>query len=71
MSKDLLAFESSGDVLTDLRALQAEHQQLEAKLESFKSRPLLSVAEQTERTKLKKQKLLLKDRMAALELELG
>jgi len=52
--------------MTELDALRQRHQELEAALEAIDSHPSLTTKEQTERAKLKKEKLAIKDRMALL-----
>jgi uncharacterized protein YdcH (DUF465 family) len=52
------------DVL--LAELTAEHQRLDAALREYEKRRSLTPAEQTEVSRLKKQKLLTKDRIARI-----
>lgn len=70
MSKNWAEGANVTDLWEELRTLRGEHQALEVRLEGLQERPWLSVAEETERNRIKKQKLLLKDRMVALERQL-
>ena len=50
----------------ELYRLQEEHRRYSEKLESLMSKPYLSADEQLEEVRLKKLKLLVKDRMAGI-----
>lgn len=50
----------------DLEALRKQHKDLEARLEAMDRHPYLTVQEQAERVRLKKEKLALKDRIHLL-----
>ena len=51
---------------TQLEELTAEHRRLDERLQLLERRRALTAAEQIEMTRLKKQKLLTKDRIARL-----
>ena len=50
----------------EYRQLQQQHQELETRLESLCRRRFLAAGEELETRRLKKRKLILKDRMAAI-----
>ncbi len=50
----------------DMDSLKSRHQELESQIAVLESRLSLSPREQAERARLKKEKLAIKDRMAAL-----
>lgn len=52
--------------LSTLEALTAEHRRLDEQLQSLERRRALTPAEQAEMSRLKKQKLLTKDKIARL-----
>jgi hypothetical protein len=60
------SFVDTGPVLSQLRQLRAEHQALEARLQTLEQQRSLTSAEQLERAELKKRKLAAKDRIARL-----
>jgi uncharacterized protein YdcH (DUF465 family) len=57
---------TAGDKQETLEQLTAEHRRLDEQLKHLERRRVLSPAEQVEITRLKKQKLLTKDRIARL-----
>jgi hypothetical protein len=52
--------------MTEIDALRQRHKELEEALTAIDAHPSLTTKEQTERAKLKKEKLAIKDRMALL-----
>lgn len=60
------AKESVIDIDSEYRRLQEQHQGHEARLQVLAAKPRLSEDEEIEERRLKKEKLLLKDRMEAL-----
>jgi uncharacterized protein YdcH (DUF465 family) len=58
--------DSLTEIDTEYRRLHAEHRQHESRLEALAGKQRLSEEEQLEEKRLKKQKLLLKDRMEAI-----
>jgi uncharacterized protein YdcH (DUF465 family) len=58
--------EASPDLNAEYRRLLAEHQDHERRLETLAGKPRLSEDEEIEEKRLKKEKLLLKDRMEAI-----
>lgn len=56
----------SGKPTDDLDSLKIQHQELESQIAALEAHLSLSPREQAERARLKKEKLAIKDRMAAL-----
>ena len=50
----------------EFRSLHQQHKDLESKLDRFREKEFMDAAEEIEARRIKKQKLALKDRMAAI-----
>ena len=61
-----LSSDSLAEMDPEYRRLHAEHHTREARLEALAGKPRLSEEEELEEKRLKKEKLLLKDRMEAI-----